>query len=219
MDIQTYFKGWTKVIDLNELYNVVSKLQKYNINYLCPSYKDIFKAFNLCPYKDCKVVMLGMDPYPQKNVATGILFGNKKGTVLSPSLEVVKESCIDYTIPHNIIDFDETLESWASQGVLMLNSALTCQVNKPGSHTMLWRPFISKFLKNYSRKESGIIYVLFGSQAKTFKPYITGYNTILEVEHPAYFARINKSMPNIFKEINNLLYYKYKSNINWYYEN
>lgn len=107
-----------------------------------------------------KVVFLGQDPYPQKGVATGILFGNSEDTPedrLSPSLQIVKEAAINYEIPHNRIEFDNTLESWAKQGILMINTALTCEV---GSHFELWKPFVSKLIHNLSYKNNGIVYLL-----------------------------------------------------------
>lgn len=162
-------------------------------------------------------------PYPQKGVATGILFGNRKETPddkLSPSLEVIKECAIDYTVPHAPIDFDITLESWAKQGILMINSALTCKMNEVGSHVNMWRPFVSKLLKNLSEKESGIIYVLFGRRAQTFKPYIRkDYNFIIEIEHPAYFARTQTLMPHrVFTDIDKILKDYYDTKIVWYNE-
>ena len=215
MTIKEYFKDWLPLIDTNELYKALSKINKNNI---CPEYNNIFRAFNLCDYRNCKVICIGQDPYPQKGVATGIAFGNKPDVIeLSPSLEVIKESVINFEIPHNLITFDQTLEDWEKQGVLMLNSSLTCEVNKVGSHSMIWRPFIAKFLQNMTT--TGIIYVLFGKQAQSFKPYInTKFNDVIEVQHPAYFARTNTVMPNIFNKINNLIYNKYKEKINWYYE-
>lgn len=221
MTINEYFGEWLKVIDTFELTRVLNELRKVDINKLCPKYSDIFKAFELCHYNDCKVVFVAQDPYPQKGVATGIAFGNKSGTEsISPSLEILKEGCIDYGIPHGPIEFDVTLESWARQGILMLNSALTCEIGKTDSHMNIWRPFVSKLLKNLSEKERGIIYVLFGARAKTLKPYISkDYNDILEIEHPAYFARTGKSMPNsIFTDINRLLKEKYGTEITWYHE-
>lgn len=161
-------------------------------------------------------------PYPQKGVATGILFGNDADTIeenWSPSLKIVRDAVIDLHRPHNLITFDPTLESWAKQGILMINSALTVEMNKVGSHTMLWRPFISKLLKNMSEVNTGIIYVLFGGTAKTFKPYIGKFNDVLEVEHPAYFARIGRDMPSdVFYEINRLLKGRYNTTIEWYKE-
>lgn len=221
MTIQEYFGNWLKVIDSYEMNRVLHIIKGINPEILCPAYSDIFKAFNLCPYDKCKVVFLAQDPYPQKGVATGIAFGNKPDTeILSPSLEVIKESCINYELPHNPIEFDITLESWAKQGILMLNSALTCEVGRVSSHVNIWRQFISKLLKNLSIHNIGLYYVLFGSQAQTFTPYISkDYNTIVEVKHPAYYARANQIMPyNIFTDINKYLEGKYGTAIEWYHE-
>ena len=104
--------------------------------------------------------------------------------------------------------------------MLLINSAFTCEVNKVGSHVNIWRSFIAKLLKNLSERETGLIYVLFGSQAKTFKPYINkNYNSIIETEHPAYYARINQKMPySIFTNINKLIKEKYGTTIKWYQE-
>lgn len=222
MTLEEYFKEWLKVIPINELNKVLTVLGKMYKNILiCPNQSDVFKAFELCDYNNCKVVFLGQDPYPQKNVAIGILFGNNKDTKeenLSPSLKIVRDAAINLHISHYSITFDQSLESWCKQGILMLNSALTCEMNKVGSHTMLWRPFISKLLQNYSVINPGTIYVLFGKTAQTFKPYISnGY--IIEVEHPAYFARTGKEMPvEVFQEVNKQLKFKYNTTIEWYKE-
>lgn len=223
MTIDEYFGDWMKVIDRTEAMKIMGWLKTVNPNTLCPSLPNVFRAFKLCPYNKCRVIFVGQDPYPQKGVATGILFGNSKDTPeekLSPSLQVVKESVINFEVPHNIITFDNSLESWAKQGILMINSALTCEVNKVGSHTNQWRPFVSKLIKNLSIRETGLIYVLFGRDARSLKPYIDGrYNDIIEVEHPAYFARSNKIMPHsIFTTINGLVYGRYGEKIEWYEE-
>ena len=213
MTLDEYFGDWMKVIDRTELNNVMAKVgQEYKRKPLCPAQPDVFRAFELCPLNDLKVVMLGIDPYPDKYMgkprATGILFGNRKEVdedSLSPSLNVVKEAVINFEVPHYCITFDQTLESWAKQGILMINSALTVEMNRIGSHVMLWRPFIAKLLKNLSEYDTAIIYVLFGRQAQTFKPYINSRsNHIIEIEHPAYFARSGTKMPyQLFIDISN----------------
>lgn len=227
MTIEEYFEDWMRVIDKPEAMKIMGWLKRVNPNTLCPALPNVFRAFKLCSLKDCRVVMIGMDPYPDKFMgkprATGILFGNNKGVPedkLSPSLQVVKESAINFEIPHNIITFDQTLESWAKQGILMINSALTCELNKVGSHVNQWRPFVSKLLKNLSDKETGIIYILFGRQAQTLKPYINErYNDIIEIEHPAYFARSNKIMPySVFRQMNDILYGRYGERITLFNE-
>ena len=220
MQIDEYFGDWLKVIDMKELQKVVTKVTSvYQNKPVVPEYQDIFKAFTLCSMKDCKAVFLGQDPYPQKGVATAVLFGNKADTVtISPSLEVVKEAVIDYEKPHPPLKFDVTLESWARQGILMINSAFTCEMNKAGSHAMLWRPFVSTLLTNLSNYETGLVYVLFGTQAQTFEPYINKrLNSIIKVNHPAYYARTNTKMsPHIFREFNKLIKDKYGVPIKWY---
>lgn len=222
MTLKEYFGNWLEVIDVEELYKVRDKLKKVNPLLLCPHPNNIFKAFEYCSYENLKIIMLGYDPYSQKDVATGIMFGNNINTSenkISQSLNIIKEACINFEVPHNIINFDITLESWCKQGILMLNSALTCELGKTGSHVMIWRPFISKLLKNLSKKDSNLVYVLFGRQAKTFKPYISKYNTVLEIEHPSYFARTNTQMPSkLFEDINKIIINKYGTSIKWYQE-
>lgn len=224
MTVEEYFGDWMSIIDRQELSRVMNILGKeYKVKKICPAQSDVFKSFRLCPLKDLKVVMLGQDPYPRKGVATGILFGNRADVQeknLSPSLKVIKEAAINFEVPKNSCIFDPTLESWAKQGILMINSALTVEMNKVGSHVMIWRPFIIALLKHLSERETGIIYVLFGRQAQTFKPYINKqFNDILEIEHPAYYARLNKRMPSeLFATISNMCKDKYGVPIKWYQE-
>ena len=223
MTIEDYFGDWLKVLDKQETIKIINKLKTINPNYLCPSLKNVFKAFELCSYYECKAVFTGQDPYPQKSIATGLLFGNSKNTSedkLSPSLKVIKEAAINYEIPHYGLKFDNTLEAWAKQGILMINSALTCEVNRVGSHVMLWRPFISRFLKKMSTQNNGIIYVLFGKQAQTLSPYINNNtNHIMEIEHPSYFVRTNTKMPkDLFYNINKLNKSINNVSFKWYEE-
>ena len=221
MNILNDLEDWKTFINLRLLRETLEKVPTIDI---CPNKDNVFRAFKLCSPKDCKVVFLGQDPYPQKGVATGILFGNKKDTLeenLSPSLKVIKEAAIDYTIPHNYpIEFDNSLESWAEQGILMLNSALTTETNKIGSHVMVWRPFMIDFIRLFSKVQFGNIYVLFGQQAQTFASYIDKRNFIIRTNHPAYYARINQSMPSkLFYDINELVEKQFGERIEWYKEN
>lgn len=222
MTIDEYFGDWMKVLDRTETMKIMGWLRNINQSTLCPNIKDVFKAFKLCPYNKCRVIFIGQDPYPQKDVAQGVLFGNSSNTPenkLSPSLQVIKESVINFEIPHNLITFDPTLESWAKQGILMINSALTTEIGKIGVHMMKWRPFMIAFLKQMSVLNPGIIYVLFGSKAQILEPYINNNNYVLKIEHPAYFARMKKKMPSdIWKVINRLLYDLYGERIEWFKE-
>jgi uracil DNA glycosylase len=131
------------------------------------------------------------------------------------------ESVIDFTIPHRRITFEPDLEKWEEQGVLLLNSALTCQSGRIGSHTLLWRPFMKSLLTNLSMHSSGIVYVLMGSQAQTLEPYINKqFNHVIHIRHPSWYAREHQRMPSdIWRDINRILTGMNGYGIKWYQEN
>ena len=82
---------------------------------------------------------------------------------------------------------------------------------------MLWRPFIASLLKNLSTFNPGIMYVLFGNQAQTFEPYINKNNTILKVQHPAYYARTKTKMPyEVFTKIKQFIKNNYGEDISFF---
>lgn len=220
MTAEEYFSDWMKVIDRDELMKVMRWIQTLDESNICPAKSNIFRAFKLCPFEKLRVCCVGQDPYPQPGVAQGILFGNSKNTpVLSPSLQVIKECAINYELPHGPIEFDNTLESWAKQGMLLINSAFTCNVNEIGSHLSIWKPFTSKLIENISSYDDGLVFVLFGGQAQSFKSCIKGHHKIIEVAHPAYFARRNETMPySTFTEINEFLKGQYNEQIEFYKE-
>ena len=224
MTIQEYFGDWSKVIDLTEADRIIKKLSASN-HTICPQLKDIFRAFTLCPFSNLRVVVLGLDPYNNlkegRPVATGLAFANSPDTTeLSPSLEVLKESVINYTIPHRTIIFDPSLEKWETQGVLLLNSALSCEVGKVGSHTLLWRPFIKSLLINLSKYHTGIVYILMGTVAQSFEVYINKqFNYVVHIRHPSWYARNRTRMPSdIWNEVNSILIGQNGSGIEWYKE-
>ena len=222
MTIEEYFGDWSKVIDLQEADRILRKLSASK-NIICPKLKDIFKAFTLCPFSNLRVVILSQDPYPQKDIATGLAFANKSNTPeshLSPSLEVLKESVINYNIPHRTINFDPSLEKWETQGVLLLNSALSCELGKVGSHVLMWRPFIKSLLINLSKYHTGLVYVLMGTQAISLEPYINRqFNYVVRIRHPSWYARQKQRMPSdIWQEINSILISQNGYGIEWYEE-
>lgn len=220
MNFHEYFGDWLKVFDIIEFNKIIYQLNNlYKYKNMCPSlYKDVFKAFNICDYNNCKIMFISEGPYSQQDMATGLCFANKqevKEDNYSAVLKVIKDACIDLHYSNNSIIFDPTLEDWGRQGILLLNSALTTEVNKTGFHTMMWRPFISSFLKNFSDINPGIIYVLFG-KAKTLEPYIKN-GIILRERHPSYYIKNNIEMPStLFYNINILMRNKYKEEIKWF---
>lgn len=183
---------WSDIVDAKMVSEALNKVYREGKPF-CPKAENIFRAFSILPPDKVRVVLVGQDPYPQKGVATGILFANKENTPedkLSPSLKVIKNSFLRLLQNQEKgTNFDPSLVYIAEQGVLMINSALTVEMNKPGSHSMIWRPFVSTLLRNLSNMNHNIIFVLFGSQARTFRPYINKENFCVELVHPAYYAR------------------------------
>lgn len=221
MTQKEFFGDWYPYLDTQSLNVALSYLSREKEFY--PDAANVFKAFKLCNAKDCCAIFLGQDPYPQKNVATGILFGNK-ATVreenLSPSLQVVKEAAIDYTKFHHVLKFDNTLESWAKQGILMLNSSLTVKPYVPGSHFLYWKPFIAKFLTEFSQTHGAVAYVLFGKQAQSFEKYISPVTgRVWKVEHPAALARRREKLPSsLFQEVQDYVYGVSGTKLEWFHE-
>lgn len=208
MKLEEYVGKWWNLFDINILADTLNILDKlYKTKNIFPQQHNVFRAFHECKYDDCKVVIIGSDPYPQKNVANGLAFSNNiDNKNISPSLQVLLKASGST---------DKTLESWCKQGILLLNTALSVVEGKPSSHLLLWRPFMRSFLKNLSEWETGIIYILLGKDAQGLKLFInTKLNDVLEENHPAYYARLGQEMPStVFTEMNNLLINKYNQKI------
>lgn len=209
--MDNYFNSWDYIIPKNELQDVTKALSKlYLERNIFPAKELVFEAFRRCNYRTLNAVILGEDPYPQQGVATGIAFANKDSTKLSPSLLQFK-NCLE------LKEFDPTLIKWCKQGILLLNTALTVEENKIGSHILLWRPFIKQFLLNLQEYNPGLIYVLLGNNAQSFEIYINPkFNYIIKDKHPAYYSRNKTIMSSyIFEEINKILYNNNGYKINW----
>lgn len=225
MTINEYFGDWSTVLDLDEVQRLAARMQ--GESRLCPRANHVFRAFHLCPLNSLRLVVLGQDPYNDyvKDAprATGIAFGNSSDTLekdYSPSLRIIMESVIDFSVPHKSIIFDPTFEHWERQGVLMLNSALSCTRGKPGSHSLMWRPFMRNLLTSLSSSRAGIVYLLMGSSAQSFEQYINHTsNHIIRCEHPSYCARTRKPLPSsIWREIDAILINQNGNGIQWFIE-
>ena len=222
MTIEEYFGDWSKVMDLKEADRIMRRLS--TVRNLCPQMKDVFKAFKLCSLDSLRVVILGQDCYPDlykgRPRATGIAFANASDVPekdYSPSLSVLKESVIDYTVPHESVKFDQSLEKWEEQGVLLLNAALSCEAGKIGSHLLLWKPFIKSLLTTLSNYHTGIVYVLMGSVAQSFEDCIGRHNHVIRIRHPSWYARQKEPMPhNLWHDINKFLIDLNGDGIEWY---
>jgi uracil-DNA glycosylase len=207
MTIDQYFGRWMQVIDREQLDKVTKFIQGTKALY--PQKKDIFKAFHLCNYDDCRLIIVGQDPYPDGR-ATGLAFANSASISpdnLSPSLEKVKDSLTRDIISWKSITFDQTLESWAEQGVLLLNVSLTVEPHRPLSHYLYWRQFMASLFKNLSEKRTGMVYVMMGASACEMLRYINNLNNhIITCNHPSFYCRKHLPMPNILEQANDIIY-------------
>lgn len=205
VSMKEYFGDWYPIINTTILNATLERLSKES-NY-CPSPDKVFQAFVECKFKDLKVVFVGMDPYSQRGIATGLAFANAEETKpnnYSPSLKVLIDAVNKYYDDIPLGGFDCTLKLWCRQGVLLLNSALTVKENETGSHILLWRPFIISLLQNIVKVKPNTIFVLFGTQAKSLHKYI-GNSPVIEVVHPAFCVRNKSSLPNFFKEVDDIM--------------
>jgi len=174
-----------------------------------PAKADIFRAFKLTSFKDTRIVIIGQDPYPNIR-ASGIAFGNEYdrcGSTLSPSLDRIKD-CVEKTVYDGLLlDFDPTLVSWAKQGVLLLNSALTVRDKEVGSHKARWRKFIRETISAINREKTGVIFMFWGAQANEFSMYVNKTKNFSMIYcHPAYAARQNIEWScNHFAEANRII--------------
>jgi len=166
---------------------IASQRMKYTVY---PKQEDVFKAFRLTPFNSVKIVILGQDPYHDEGSATGLAFANpSKRVVPSPSLrQILREVENDCYEGFDFEHFtDLNLESWAKQGVLLLNTALTVQAGKPDSHIAEWKFFTNTVLTVLNGLHSGLIFMLWGNYAKSYKGKILSpvQHHILEAGHPA----------------------------------
>ena len=157
---------------------------EYN-HYTCyPSYENIFNALKQTPYKDVKIVIIGQDPYHGEGEAHGLSFSVQEGVKFPPSLQnIFKELYNDLGIKNTKGD----LTPWAKEGVLLLNSILSVEKDKPLSHKDLgWQLLTDHIIKLINLKEEPVVFILWGSYARSKKEFITNKkHLIIESAHPS----------------------------------
>jgi uracil-DNA glycosylase len=190
--------------------------EEYREKVIYPPSKDIFHAFNLCPFDDVKVVILGQDPYHNTHQANGLCFAVQEGTTLPPSLKnIYKEIETDL----GVIPFQSgDLSRWANQGVLLLNSTLTVRAHTPGSHQKRgWEEFTDAVIKLLSEKKENLVFILWGNYAKQKGVIIDQTkHLVLEAAHPSPFSAHSGFFGcKHFSKANIYLKEKKKKEINW----
>ena len=159
--------------------------QEYQAGTCYPPGSLIFNAFNLCPFDQVKVVIIGQDPYHEPGQAHGLSFSVLPGVMFPPSLQnIFKEIELDLGTP---VPSDGDLTRWARQGVLLLNATLTVRAHQANSHSLIgWREFTDAAIQALARQREHVVYMLWGSYARG-KAYMIDrqQNLVLESVHPS----------------------------------
>lgn len=145
----------------------------------------IFNAFNLTPFDQVKVVIIGQDPYHEPGQAMGLSFSVASGVPMPPSLvNIFKEIRDDLGAP---LPPNGDLTRWARQGVLLLNATLTVRAHEANSHARLgWSIFTDAAIRALAREREHIVYMLWGAYARSKRGFVDpSRNLILEAAHPS----------------------------------
>ena len=159
--------------------------QEYASGEVFPAGRNIFRAFDKCPFDKLKVVIIGQDPYHGEGQANGLCFSVSEGVPFPPSLKnIFKEVSDDIGVP---VPRSGELDRWAEQGVLMLNAVLTVRAHNAASHAGRgWEKFTDAVVKAIAERKQGVVYMLWGSYAQR-KGAIADpkQNLILHAVHPS----------------------------------
>lgn len=189
--------------------------QEYASGKCFPPKNQIFRALELTDFKDIKVVIIGQDPYHGDFQANGLCFSVSDAVKAPPSLKnIFKELENDLGIEKTTNELD----SWAKQGVLLLNATLTVKAHSPNSHKDLgWEKFTDFIIKEISEKKENVVFVLWGAFAQKKEELIdSSKHFILKSAHPSPFSVYRGffgSRP--FSKINDFLVSKNLKTINW----
>lgn len=170
-----------------ELTSFVKK--EYQEGKVYPAPKNIFRAFDLCPFEKVKVVILGQDPYHGTGQANGLAFAVNEEERVPPSLQnIFKEIQSDLGKP--LVHTSGDLSRWAEQGVLLLNATLTVRAHDAGSHQEKgWEQFTDAVIRALSEERENLVFILWGNYAKAKGAHIDrSKHLVLESPHPSPFS-------------------------------
>ena len=221
MDIQIE-ESWKRVLnnEFEKTYfqHIVAflKAEKAAAKIIFPPGSLIFNAFKQTPFDKIKVVIIGQDPYHNKNQAHGLSFSVPDGIPKPPSLlNIFKELRNDLGIEMPV---NGNLQKWANQGVLLLNASLTVRENEPGCHSQIgWLQFTDQVIKKISDEKEGVIFLLWGKFAQQKQSLIDETkHFVLKAAHPSPLSAHNGFFGcKHFSKTNELLMKEHKNPIDW----
>ncbi|MCB0382458.1 MAG: uracil-DNA glycosylase [Psychroserpens sp.] len=210
-------KSWEKqlVNEFNKPYfeSLTSFVKsEYKLHQCYPPGKQIFSAFNHCPFEDVKVVIIGQDPYHGAGQANGLCFSVNDGITHPPSLiNIFKEIQNDLNLPY---PESGNLERWANEGVLLLNATLTVRAHNAGSHQKKgWETFTDAVINLISNQKKGVVFLLWGGFAKQkvklidstkHKILTSGHPSPLSANRGYWFGNQHFSQVNLYLNENGI---------------
>lgn len=184
---------------------------EYKTQTIYPKGKDIFNAFDRCPFNNAKVVIIGQDPYHGPGQAHGLCFSVNDGVAFPPSLRnIFKELNLDLGIA---VPESGNLERWADQGVFLLNATLTVRAHQAGSHQRKgWEEFTDAAIRKLAEERENLVFMLWGAYAQKKGAVIDkNKHLVLESVHPSplsasrgFFGQKHFSKANSYLQSNEI---------------
>ncbi len=200
------------MVDLRQFVNAEKQIGKI----IFPKGKEYFNALDSTPFDKVKVVILGQDPYHGPGQAHGLCFSVQDGVRQPPSLKnIFKELNADLKIKP---PSQGNLQAWAEQGVLLLNSVLTVESGKAGSHQKKgWETFTDQIIQSLNEQQEGLVFILWGSYAQAKGQFIDqSKHLVIKSSHPSPLSAHRGFLGSKpFSKANNYLISIGKEPINW----
>ena len=181
---------WQPLFDIEQNSEYYLNLRRflrneYATKIIYPPMNEIFRAFELCPFNETKVIIVGQDPYHGEGQAMGLCFSVREDIEEPPSLKNIHQEIIDEGVEQG--EWSRDLTRWAKQGVLLLNSTLTVVQHRANSHANKgWETFTDNAIRALGRDERPKVFMLWGSYARSKKVLIESRkHLILESPHPS----------------------------------
>lgn len=182
-----------------------------------PTLKQVFQAFEQCPYNELKVIMLGQDPYPQMGVADGIAFSCSNLARPEASMRYMFKE-LENTVYKDGYRWDPDLKRWSNQGILLINTAFTTTIGFVGKHYEIWRPFLAFLFDTLTFNNPGLIYVFLGKKAQEWATSIPDNNYKIFTTHPAAAAHNHAEKwdsGDMFNKISQLTKKQFNTELVW----
>jgi len=180
-----------------------------------PPLRYLLRAFEECPYDQLKVVIIGDYPYSRIGVCDGIGFSCSLSQREEPALKIIFDTLEQ--LHEGDYHRDPDLSRWSRQGILLINSAFTCQLDKPQSHGPIWQPFLSYLFDMLNFENRGLVFVFIGNQAGCLSQLIGDKHYKIHIPHPSEAVQEGKAWNHkgVFSKIDQVAKENYQTTILW----